>query len=638
MHIVTTTLSELFSNINNKTILLPNFQRDFVWDQEKIQSLLASILVNLSFGVALTIEGNVQKFKVREIGSRNNIDICNLSNTYCKFLLDGQQRITSIYSIFNDIFNGQDHQNIYEKLRYRWYLKLENEETDIFGYKYLNFNDSSAISKLTTDDILDYIEYQKINFNKPEIDSDIKEYCITNKCLPLWWLGNESKSNLLRGIISSISKNREDEITEQFDYKPESRFEIFSNCCDKDYEYYSNYCEEIKTRPNLSSTDKEYKNNVLDLIRDYLRSSSWIGTIQTYLKNLLKQDLNFISLAEDEMDRAINIFSAMNEGGQPLKPFDLVVAKSVSIDGAEVKQTIAEKLKDEFNSLCETTQKLDPFKFQLFSKEEFNSNFTDNLLTLISAFSQVRFNPNQSLSYLNELNLNSIGPKYALRLSGKEITDYFPFAKDALIRTFDFIHKRCGVPHVKAIQYNRFIIPITLALACNEVYNDPKKLNILEAWYWASMFAGKYSRAQNKRSNMDIYELKGILSYESRAIDDFSKLRSCQEVNGFKMFDYAKYCDFDSLYKNESNEKIKNVIIQFIYSNYLRRNNLPDCYEDLKIKKNKNFFAYEILLNSQRIWPDSDIQITDENLSHELFNKIKDLVNTRIHTLLSETK
>ena len=87
------TISELFSDIEDNKCVLPDFQREFVWDDTRQKKLLASTLVNLSIGSLLFIEGSKDDFSVRQLGyTQNDTDYNQVINSNCSFLLDGQQR------------------------------------------------------------------------------------------------------------------------------------------------------------------------------------------------------------------------------------------------------------------------------------------------------------------------------------------------------------------------------------------------------------------------------------------------------------------------------------------------------------------------------------------------------------------
>ena len=90
-------LKELLENCHRGTLQLPDFQRSWVWDEDRIKSLIASVSRAYPIGALMALEtGGPVNFKPRPIEG---------SPTAAKeqppevLLLDGQQRITSLYQV-----------------------------------------------------------------------------------------------------------------------------------------------------------------------------------------------------------------------------------------------------------------------------------------------------------------------------------------------------------------------------------------------------------------------------------------------------------------------------------------------------------------------------------------------------------
>lgn len=90
------TLETLLKQVDNGTLQLPEFQRDYVWPEEAVVSLLASIANGYPVGALLLLErGGEVDFQPRPIegaefpkGKQPDL-----------LLLDGQQRMTSLYQV-----------------------------------------------------------------------------------------------------------------------------------------------------------------------------------------------------------------------------------------------------------------------------------------------------------------------------------------------------------------------------------------------------------------------------------------------------------------------------------------------------------------------------------------------------------
>lgn len=88
-------ISELMISTNKGAIQLPDFQRGWVWEDGRIKALIASITNNYPVGAAMFLEyGNDNiRFKYRVIEGVTATDVIPT-----ELILDGQQRLTSIYS------------------------------------------------------------------------------------------------------------------------------------------------------------------------------------------------------------------------------------------------------------------------------------------------------------------------------------------------------------------------------------------------------------------------------------------------------------------------------------------------------------------------------------------------------------
>ncbi len=85
---------ELMKEIHEGKIQLPDFQRGWVWDDYRIRALIASISSSYPVGAAMFLEyGNQNiRFKYRTI---QGVNVQNVVPS--ELILDGQQRLTSIY-------------------------------------------------------------------------------------------------------------------------------------------------------------------------------------------------------------------------------------------------------------------------------------------------------------------------------------------------------------------------------------------------------------------------------------------------------------------------------------------------------------------------------------------------------------
>lgn len=91
------TLEELLRACGKGSIQLPDFQRSWVWDEERIKSLIASISQAFPVGALMTLEmkaGAAASFARRPV---QGAEPEALTREPDQLLLDGQQRMTSLY-------------------------------------------------------------------------------------------------------------------------------------------------------------------------------------------------------------------------------------------------------------------------------------------------------------------------------------------------------------------------------------------------------------------------------------------------------------------------------------------------------------------------------------------------------------
>lgn len=89
-----TPLQDILKGISTGLTRLPDFQRGWVWDDERIRALIASITCSYPVGAVMFLEygGDGIRFK-----SRTFTNVSDDDKTPEMLVLDGQQRLTSIY-------------------------------------------------------------------------------------------------------------------------------------------------------------------------------------------------------------------------------------------------------------------------------------------------------------------------------------------------------------------------------------------------------------------------------------------------------------------------------------------------------------------------------------------------------------
>jgi len=88
-------LTYLLDQIENRDIALPDFQRSFVWDASATRELVVSVIRSFPAGTLLLMQGGSKVFAPRPFE-----EAANLNGDPAYLVLDGQQRLTSLFQAF----------------------------------------------------------------------------------------------------------------------------------------------------------------------------------------------------------------------------------------------------------------------------------------------------------------------------------------------------------------------------------------------------------------------------------------------------------------------------------------------------------------------------------------------------------
>ena len=122
-------LKDLLDDVEEGKIQLPDFQRGWVWDDERIKSLLVSISRQFPVGAIMTLDadGDVQfqKRPIEGVTLQGN-------ERHERYLLDGQQRLTSLYQALR--YDGPvDTRDVRNRRFKRWYYVDMQRALDPFS-------------------------------------------------------------------------------------------------------------------------------------------------------------------------------------------------------------------------------------------------------------------------------------------------------------------------------------------------------------------------------------------------------------------------------------------------------------------------------------------------------------------------
>ncbi len=644
-----TNLVEIVKQIEKKEILLPDFQRGFVWNDEEMQKkLLASVLAKMPLGSILMLKGEADSYGCKQIGSKAREDVSQLGKKEVKLLLDGQQRVTVLTNIFSDIifynmdFNCRGLTSI--GLRKRFYIKIpkynKNDELpDIFGVNNLDFpmdNPQTDVPKFLTETILKYIDIESFkladenklaSYPKAKYSKELTTMCMGKDNdvdyykLPMFLMINatdDSKSiKRFNDILTTILEDIVDDMKEEYlkhDSSDEMELKTFVKSIIKDEDDYTEW----------ENTDVDEQEKTFIKIMRKNGASQWQAKFKEYLVACInKMDLHQIVVEQSNRERAIDIYENLNLGGVTLSTFDLVLARAAGGCNEKDKNlfdkiteyiqdvkkypniVVPDKIEGYLKKFCEqgeysASKRLECYKED---KNSIESKYTDSFLNVLSLVC------NNSSYEADKVTIDTIKRKKILELSSKQINSNYECVCKGLDRACFFFNVRCGIRKLKELNYTLFLVLVAYIFTRDEYFNDKDIHKKLEALYWASVFSGEYDKDQNVTV---IKHLKNFL--ESIKSGDYEWIDKIKE-NVFARKDFS---DKAALIPASGDVSPKSVLRTAICQFFL-----AETYPDmLDSDKHINVFMSEkVELDEHHIMPRGELSVKMSKIDNDRKNK-----------------
>lgn len=539
-------------------ILLPDFQRGFKWtDDEKQIAIVASVLVRLPIGNILLIESKANEYGAKIIGSKTKLNLDNKDEEKkVQFLLDGQQRITVLTNAFSDIvldLSGTYDNLISTKLKKRFFLKIPkwkkcyevNGETnfDLFNLAKLDFpfNEGDDNLTLVTEQIREFIVMKDINHEKNGRNVSQE----SGKLSKLLHSDSETESDYyFIPLFTFIRFSKNGEIDGTKNYAFNTMFDTLkAHITDEIMDYYNQLnnekdikclinsfqpiTEKLRTA-NAGNNKNEFKETIHSLV------SSWTESFKKYLENSINNmDVSKNVLKDNQRERAICMYTNMNQTSVKLDTFDLLTARVARCNNENyidsIKKCLSKNNYNNYNvnflddglreSLEELNKKIKGYNasnyFSVYKESDLKPSFVRNFLRIIYLYSKKK-----DFNY-DSLSTESIygGTTKALLLSPQEIFNNTNIVCNALDRTFYFFQTNCGLRRIEEVNYDAMITVVASIFLNNEWFNSKDIHKKLKAWYWSSIFTGRYDKDQKRNMLNDI-----TFIYKSIKSNDWSWL------------------------------------------------------------------------------------------------------------------
>ena len=548
---------ELIKLIEEDRIVLPDFQRGFVWkDKNKQKALIASVLTKLPIGTILLLEIEKNTYGCKKIGFKNRKpDIPDDQNKVLA-LLDGQQRVTVLTSFFsNELYViGDSSEFVSPSLKRRYFLRCPKikdllDKKDLFGARKLIAPEEIQKSQnqypdYSTDEIISYIacidniKYKEIiyeDISNVNIDNLI-EFCTSSSetndgyLIPLYYLyGAANKSNMnhrkrLEKIIERIAEKYKNEIIDLLKTQGEIRDFIITECFEETEDGKA-IAEDIKSAlvTELQNEDSDIYIKLTELLQN--RSTQWARDISEFLEScVLKLELYKIEVNQANILRAIDIYQNLNLGGKALDIFDLILARAAIqsdnenlldvVKGCLIENHIqdykafvkdcAPKIQTEYNSYLDNQTEYSA-AMQLGAWNQIENELAVSFCKALRSVTgtlyhfwndeseQVIFADDRVKAFTSKVTKS----EYLLKIEPEKIDPLIRLACKGLDRACIFLQLRCGIRSVTEIQYKLVFVILAVIFSKDDWFHNKKVCDYLEAWYWGSIFSGSFKIEQN---------------------------------------------------------------------------------------------------------------------------------------------
>lgn len=490
-------LGDLLQAAESGEITVPFFQRRFVWKKDQLQRLLASALLRIPLGSFLFLKSDRDYFKNRLLATVLR-STKSKKTMHCSFLLDGQQRLTSLHAMVGHYDNTSKALPL--QLRSCWFLQL-----GLLGVENLSMPD---LNDIEIEELADSIMVYPADKLKPSNPYHPKQraterelqQCVKNEEIPLYSiLQNYSRE------AGSMDKGRHAVILREIARSRERALK--------------NELAESKQRKFLSVS----KSDSLDTAWED-RRQSWVTSILELLANAMRSEIPAIEVDKDSFHRAISIFEIVNKQGTPLHLFDLLLARAArEKKGKTLLEVLDETLSEEIklpsallshSRMDSLTWSVTCMGYDIGEPAQSIKGMYVNVLGLLS----------DSLAQQRPFATDAIRRKAVLAISPHSLNKTKTIAAERLARALAFAHVRCGLHRLDAIPYEWMIIAMACALD-DAVWKNKKALNKLEYWYWSSLFGGAFRDKQDKQGVTHANLLVEWLSSKKSEIpEQFQKL------------------------------------------------------------------------------------------------------------------
>ena len=596
-------LKEIINEIKKEKLLLPSFQREFIWSEEAQKNLLSSVITQVPCTSSLFVEeSNYFKstFYCRAIGKKVNNGYVDTKGKTFTYVLDGQQRFTSLYFSLTDVYEDKTtreekdefYKTIYDKLKNRFFLKLYDSERDkyLFGFENLTC-DKVIFEEYMPDDVIDFIyHFQNIDetkefYNINSNNTEIIDGCVKESMIPFFWFFSDKNKVQIRRIFEKIGFKRCEKIIEDnLFYKLKESY--LSNNID------ISEFDEMVSKIMGSSQEREEANKYFDK-NNSTTSQNWALDIEDYIYNQIST-YEIIPIKLNNINKAFATFSHINNSGTKLSTLDLVCARMEKKDlRLELINGISNQLAFFDKDFIINSISLDDESFGLMYKGSLDKSFSDFFIQVLNILHfKNSINPKTGkLNEIEDLPSNFSKQDYSLKNLNEEfLNDYLEKGIEVAIKTCIFLNYHCGHRSFKDVTNKLILLPLSLALIYKDSDLSVSNVKNMISFFWINLFSGRYDSHQNINCHNDCKDIYKLIVSNDILIQTELKsklLNNVLNVEGFA----TKSSLTNPINAIPKESAVKNIFM-FIRSKY---NPLPDWIPGKNISQNEKIEIHHII-------------------------------------------
>jgi len=519
---------ELIKYIDDGSIHIPEFQREFVWNEQKILDLLDSIYKNYPIGSLIFWVTNEDFTYSAPIGDGE----ANSSTLkYRFFVIDGQQRLKSLYYAAKsqelEMESGEKEIDVV--------FDLEEEEFILEGDVRNRKKSMYSVPGVKAEDmlmqVLEGVENSSLNDVQENLD-----------------LGD----NPLNKFLSSLANlNILSETEEGYELTPDGEHALENH----DYQYVASSLvnqtkliketlELIQENPGITRNEAKphfreiYGGSTATAYQQFARRCRWLRTLQ-----LIEKEDGGYYIEDSGESTLVDITQIENEIKSRFIPLQRILVNQSDLD-IEYLSKFSEERRDKLNHLRKVFHDYD-FSIILANKADWEAvcdiferiNTKGQTLTVVDlmiakTWSGQEFNLRDELAefkdeigedlpditILQAVSLNIAGRcrrQDILGLDSEDVKERWEDVIESIKKSIDFLDNNLSLPTLDLLPYPAQIIPLSrfFYLMENKEPSQAQKQKLIR-WFWKSAISNRFDSAVASKLEEDGQSMEGIVKEE----------------------------------------------------------------------------------------------------------------------------